>query len=135
MVNKFFRLSNRRKVLLLKAVVLSLYVRLKDFMPIKSIKPMQLEGQSDLALLSDIAWAIRVCHKLVPWQNVCRHQALCAVILCEEYGQALDVFVGFRKSAETGTVEGHTWTMASGKFITGACKVQEYTLQDRIARE
>ena len=130
MVGKFWHLGQRRKKLLFEALALSLYARVIDAFPKKKIRPVQLSGLQDPEVLGDIAWAIRVSNKYVPWQNVCRHQALAAVILCTKYGQALEVFVGFRKNPETGRMEGHTWSMTNARFITGRCKVEEYTLQE-----
>lgn len=130
MLARFFALSTRRKYLFFYGLGLSFYVRVLDFLPTKRIRPMVISGEVEAAVLSDIAWAIRTVNTYIPWDSVCRHQALMAMSLCKQYGQALEIFVGFRKNADTGKLEGHTWAMANGKFITGHCNMAEYTLQN-----
>ena len=81
-----------------------------------------------MALVKDISFAINVMSKYTPWENVCRHQAYQAMLLCRFYRIPYQIFVGFKKSDE-GKIEGHAWTMINGEIITGFCKVEEYTIQ------
>ncbi len=129
MVRKFFNLSQRRRRLIIEALLLSFFAWVKDFSKLKSIKPLGIEGDRDLILLKDISWAIKVISKRVPWNCVCRHQALMAILLCKRYGQGLEVFVGFRKDPLSGRIDGHSWTMAGDLFISGKCVVSEYQIQ------
>lgn len=130
MIARFIAWPSRRKYLFFYGLGLSFYVRLLDYFPTKRVRPMLISGEVEIPVLCDITWAIRTVSKHVPWNNVCRHQALMAMNFCKHYGQALEVYVGFKKNTETGKMEGHTWTIANGKFITGHCNVAEYTLQN-----
>jgi hypothetical protein len=78
-------------------------------------------------VVKDISYAIRVLSKYTPWENVCRHQAYQAMLLCRFYRIPYQIFVGFKKNNE-GKIEGHAWTTVNGEIITGFCKVEEYVI-------
>jgi hypothetical protein len=130
----FYRLSFRRKFFLLLLIPLSLYsnIMLRFF---KKKAKFGEKGKNlsdnkliDTALVKDMSLAIRVMSEYTPWENVCRHQAYQAMLLCRFYKIPYQIFVGFKKSDE-GKIEGHAWTMINGEIITGFCKVEEYTIQ------
>jgi len=81
----------------------------------------------NLTVVKDISYAIRVLSKYTPWENVCRHQAYQAMLLCRFYRIPYQIFVGFKKNNE-GKIEGHAWTTVNGEIITGFCKVEEYVI-------
>jgi Transglutaminase-like superfamily len=130
----FYRLSFRRKLLLLSLIPLSLY---STFM-LRFFKKKAKFGEKEkklldntlinMTLVKDISFAIRVLSKYTPWENVCRHQAYQAKLLCRFYQIPYQIYVGFKKNNE-GKIEGHAWTKVSGEIITGFCKVEEYTIQ------
>ena len=39
----------------------------------------------DMTLVKDICFAIRVMKNYTPWENVCRHEAYQAMLLCRFY--------------------------------------------------
>jgi hypothetical protein len=129
----FYRLSFRRKLFLLLLIPLSLY---STFMLIffkkhakfgEKEKKLEVNKFVNIAVVKDISYAIRVVSKFTPWENVCRHQAYQAMLLCRFYGIPYQIFVGFKKNNE-GKIEGHAWTTVNGEIITGFCKVEEYVI-------
>ena len=86
-----------------------------------------LSKKPNSARLADIRWAIATVAKYVPWQNVCRHQAYQAKLLCDFYNIEYQIFVGFKKG-ETNQIQGHAWTMAEGLMLSGFCNPEEYVV-------
>lgn len=134
-ISAFFKLSLRRKFLLAVMVPLSLYTYFvfrffkKNARFGEMNKPQQTRHDGiDMALVRDISLAIRVISKYTPWENVCRHQALQAKILCRFYRIPYIIYVGFKKNT-SGEIEGHAWTIVNEQFVTGFCMVNEYTVQ------
>jgi hypothetical protein len=82
----------------------------------------------DIFLLNDIRFAIEAVNKIVPWENVCRHQAFQAMLLCKLYKIPYQIFVGFKKNND-GKIEGHAWTVVDNQIITGFCDTNEYIVQ------
>lgn len=130
----FYRLSFRRKFFLLLLIPLSLYsnVMLSFFKKKAKFgekeKKLADNKMITMSLVKDISFAIKIISKYTPWENVCRHQAYQAMLLCRFYQIPYQIFVGFKKSDE-GKIEGHAWTTINGEIITGFCKVEEYTIQ------
>jgi len=131
-IGQFYRLSKRRKFLLLITLILSVYT----YFLMKYFKKYALFGKkiqeinqnnSNEVLAADFAFAIRIIDKYVPWENVCRHQAYQAKLLCKVYRIPYLIYVGVKKN-EQGLIEGHAWTMLGNKIITGYCKQEEYTI-------
>ena len=85
------------------------------------------ETSDILPVLHDIAFAIRTVSKYVPWENKCRHQAYQAKLLLTYFKIPYHIYVGFKANHE-GTIEGHAWTMANGKMVTGFCNPDEYVV-------
>lgn len=79
-----------------------------------------------IAISKDIALAISVVNKYIPWKNVCRHQSWQAVYLLLKYQIPFDYFVGIDKNKSK--KEGHSWVKVNSKFICGRCKENSYTV-------
>jgi hypothetical protein len=130
----FYRLNFRRKFFLLLLIPLSLYSNIMLSLFKKKAKFGEKEKKFadnkmiNMSLVKDISFAIKIISKYTPWENVCRHQAYQAMLLCRFYQIPYQIFVGFKRSDE-GKIEGHAWTTINGEIITGFCKVQEYTIQ------
>ena len=92
-------------------------------------KPIINRQSNQSSIVNDIRWAIFIANKNVFWQNVCRHQAYQAMLLCKFYDIPYQVFVGFKKNNESTKIDGHAWTMINGQIITGFCDPNEYTVQ------
>jgi hypothetical protein len=130
----FYRLGFRRKFFLLLLIPLSLYSNIMLSFFKKKAKFGEKEKKFadnkmiNMSLVKDISFAIKIISKYTPWENVCRHQAYQAMLLCRFYQIPYQIFVGFKKSDE-GKIEGHAWTTINGDIVTGFCKVEEYTIQ------
>ena len=143
MLNKlstFCTQSPRRKLLFGVGVLLSAYswVLFRFFKQYARFGTLSKTGnflpkKPNSARPADIRWAIAAVAKHVPWQNVCRHQAYQAKVLCNWHGIDYQVFVGFKKS-ETNHIQGHAWTLAEGLMITGFCNPDEYVVQQVFFR-
>jgi hypothetical protein len=132
LIKTFYQLPTRRKTLFLIGLALSGYtfVLMRFFQRYAHFKkPNAASDTDDATLVRDIRWAIAVVNKHVPWENVCRHQAYQAMLLCGWYGIDYQIFVGFKKNPDTAQIEGHAWSMAGGQMLTGFCNPEEYTLQ------
>ncbi len=132
----YYGLSLRRQFLLVLTLALSLYSwlmmrffkRYAHFGKKNPKKPIVNRQSNQSSIANDFRWAIFVVSKNVFWENVCRHQAYQAMLLCKFYGIQYKVFVGFKKNEE-GKINGHAWTMAQGEMITGFCNPDEYIVQ------
>ena len=131
MFKAFFKISGRRKGFLLITLLLSLYIYLKmKFSKGRAgFKNSSLKSKTDKEIAEDIGWSIYKVSRFTPWENVCRHQAYQAMILCRCYKIPYEISVGFKKNPETGEIEGHAWTVSSGLMITGFCQPQDYIIQ------
>lgn len=78
---------------------------------------------------NNIAKAIYIANKYIPWKNVCRHQAYQAKLLCNFYKIPCLIFIGFKKDKEKKEIQAHAWTMAGEKMVTGFCNPEEYVVQ------
>lgn len=134
----FFRLSPRRQWLFCVTVLLSFYTSLLMRFFRKHArfegKKMRLKAKNDL-LVRDIRWAVFTVGRRTPWENVCRHQAYQAMLLCRFYRQPYRIYVGFRKNTSSGKLEGHAWTIVDNEMITGFCNPEEYTVQSIYSGE
>ena len=131
---RFFKLSFHRKKLLLITPFLSLltYILMRFFNSKTSFQtspPLVNFSSENIQRMRDVRYAIKLTAKYTPWQNLCRHQAYQAKILCNYYRIPYQIYVGFKTNKKTNKIEGHAWTMVYGKIITGFCNPLEYTVQ------
>lgn len=131
----FYHLSFRRKLFLFLLIPLSLHsnIMLRFFKKKAKFGKIETKNTGNkpvkMDLAKDIGFAIRVISKYTPWENVCRHQAYQAMLLCRYYQIPYQIFVGFKKNNE-GKTEGHAWTVVGNQIITGFCKPEEYVVQN-----
>ena len=71
----------------------------------------------------DIAFAIELGQKYLPWRNFCRHQSWQAIVLLKAANIPFTYHIGIKKGQES---EGHAWVMVGGKFISGKCSLADY---------
>lgn len=135
----FTDLSLRRKIL----VFLTLLISLSTFFQFKYFKRTVSFGRNrirplsnqrvDIKLVKDIGFAINLVAKYTPWENVCRHQAYQAKILCKLFGLSYLIEIGFRRNEKTNLVEGHAWTIVSESMITGFCNPEDYQITSKFS--
>lgn len=134
-INFFFKLSTSRKILVVQALGLSVYTYFlfRFFNRLARFGEKTGDATTRKYLfqkrVTDMAWAIQITAKYIPWKNVCRHQAYQAKMLCNYYRVPCLIFIGFKKNIANNQIEAHAWTMANGKMITGFCNPDEYTVQ------
>ena len=129
----FFRLPMELKLLLLYTTLLAIY-SFHIFKWFKSrarfgkiiTSPVTIDStEKDIQKIMQIRWAIHVINKFTFWENVCRHQALQAAMLCKYHKIPYLIYVGCLKDVAQIT-EGHVWTMSGSKIITGFCNPNDY---------
>lgn len=132
----FFKISGKRKILFTQIIFLSILSSVfKLFGSPKAYTEYLLsdlkEGPSDQLSTErwkkakDIAFAIELGRKYIPWRNLCRHQAWQAVVLLKRAGIPFSYHVGVKKNSNQKS-EGHAWVMVDGKFISGKCLLIDY---------
>ena len=92
----------------------------------KKQNPETLLNPEKMALAKDVAVAITLANKYIPWKNVCRHQSWQAIILLLKYQIPFEYFVGIHK---TKTIkEGHSWVKVNQNFVCGKCNEKNYLI-------
>jgi hypothetical protein len=135
-LKSFYSTSWNRKKLFFQVLILSIYRAFLIFIGspkaftenvIKNSPP-----QKDAELTydqhtqaKDIAFAIELGRKYIPWKNLCRHQAWQAVYLLQKAEIPFTYHVGV-KINEPKRGEGHAWVMVNGKFVSGKCRLSDY---------
>lgn len=133
-IRTFWKLSFRRKYLFGLTFLMSVYTYFlfKYFRKIASFGDLNAnvnEEIQDIQLIDDIRFAIHITAKKTPWENVCRHQAYQAKLLCMMFKIPYKIFIGFKINETTNEIEGHAWTEVNHQMITGFCNANEYTIQ------
>ncbi len=132
----FYRLPWRCKKIFFKVIFLSIYRGLffllnfphaftENLIKKTTSQKVLKHRDSQLTIAKDIAFAIELGRKYIPWKNLCRHQAWQAVYLLQKAGIPFTYHVGV-KINEPKRGEGHAWVMVNGKFISGKCRVSDY---------
>lgn len=135
-IRSFLNLSIRRKLLLIEVVMLSIHrsiLRLtssqraftENLIKNSSFPETGIISVNQLKEARDIAVAIELGRKYIPWKNLCRHQAWQAVSLLQKAGIPFTYHVGIKKEGPNRN-EGHAWVMVDGKFISGKCRIEDY---------
>lgn len=135
-LKSFVKLSKRRKILFFKVVMLSLFKPIlkllhspqaftENLIPPASAVSADLLANVQLEKVRDIAAAIELGRKYIPWKNQCRHQAWQAAVLLRRSGIPYSYHVGIKKR-ENNAVEGHAWVLVGERFVSGRCKLSEY---------
>jgi hypothetical protein len=117
MILSVFWLSIYRNVLLLKGT--------KKAFTEHICKNQETELTNEkIAIAKEIAMAISIVNKYLPWKNVCRHQSWQAVSLLLKYQVPFDYSVGIDRLKTT--KGGHSWVKVNRKFICGECDEKAY---------
>lgn len=133
-LNRFWKLSNRKKSFLFFVFFLSFYswlffgldkkkARFGTFSKIPA--PNEL---GDIEIIIDIRHAIHFWVNRLPYLYKCRHQALIASKMFAFYDIRYSIYVGFRKD-KVDKIEGHVWTISNHQFVSGFCNPDDYIVQ------
>lgn len=128
-----FNLSRRQRKFILMVFWLAIYRN--GLLAVKSRKAFTEEicknqnakvtlTVEKIAIAKDIAMAIHIVNKFIPWKNVCRHQSWQAVYLLLQYQIPFNYCVGIEKNKTK--KEGHSWVKVNDKFICGICDTRKY---------
>lgn len=133
----FLKLKPRRRYLFFQVVLLSVYRGWLVFFrsPLASSERLYQQdaasfkqpfSEEQILLVHDIAGAIRLGVRYIPWVNVCRHQAWQAICLLRRNKIPYSYHVGLKKVATNGKRDAHAWVMAGGFFVSGHCRIEDY---------
>lgn len=135
-LQSFLTLSGRRKLLFFEVVMLSIWRAFlrwtgsrraftENLIKNSSTDTSSIPSPSQIKQARDIAVAIELGRKYIPWKNLCRHQAWQAVKLLQKADIPFTYHVGIKKEGPHRN-EGHAWVMVNGRFISGKCRLSEY---------
>ncbi|MEZ0608781.1 lasso peptide biosynthesis B2 protein [Fibrella sp. WM1] len=134
LIRKLIRLPIRVKVLTVLVLFLSLYTTIlfryfsKQATFGKITRDMADHDFVNRSIIADIAAAIRIVSMYAWWPNLCRHQAYQAKLVCQFYRIPYTIYVGFNRDDSSGQIQGHAWTIVSGRMITGRCNPADYLI-------
>lgn len=131
----FFKLSSIRKRMFFRVICLSVYQQVlkmsnspraysENLVKDVSRIPVNL-STAQLLKIGDVAAAIELGRKYIPWKNLCRHQAWQAIMLLQREGITFTYHTGIKKESPNRN-EGHAWVMVNGRFVSGKCRLSEY---------
>lgn len=138
LLNKFknvFILSWRQRKLIIMVFWLSVYRNVLLVLKSKKAFTEEITKNQNIkivltsektAIAKDIAMAVHIVNKYLPWKNVCRHQSWQAVYLLLKYEILFEYFVGVEKNKLK--KEGHSWVKVNQKFICGKCNEENYAI-------
>lgn len=134
-VKTFFKLSRSRKILVIQAFIYSVYTffLFTFFNQQARFGEKWLSGEKKPVTgikVADMAFAINLAAKYIPWKNRCRHQAYQARLLCDYYKIPCYIYIGLKKDIKKDEIQAHAWVMADGQMIAGFCNPEEYIIQN-----
>lgn len=134
-VNNAFIMTSRQHKFILLVFWLSIYRNILLFLGSKRAvseylnknqKPELILTSKKIAIAKDIALAIHIVNKYVPWKNVCRHQSWQATYLLLQLKIPFEYYVGIDKDRTI--IEAHSWVKVGTKFICGICNEKKYLI-------
>lgn len=123
---KFLSLSQRDRVLLLKAALLLATIRLGlKFLPFQTLRRLlgKIPTSSRMQPKTEdgrdrIIWAIETASRYLPGQSRCLPRALTAQTLLSYQGYDAQLRIGVAKDAH-GHLEAHAWVESQGNVVLG----------------
>ncbi|MFZ0844921.1 MAG: lasso peptide biosynthesis B2 protein [Pseudolabrys sp.] len=133
MLRRFAQVDNRRRALVIEAVICLLLSRLAlIFIPFPRlarrlgtfVPPSDLRvsaapsSQENVRTAEDIGWAVTRAARHVPFKAVCLPQAMTARVMLKRRGVSSVLHFGAGKGEEK-PLEAHAWLDAAGVEVTG----------------
>lgn len=138
LIHKFLRLPNIEKLLFVKALTISLLVKIVvKIFPLRWYrKYLQSEGLPAMLpenedTIIKITRAVHRCSRYAPWPTRCLVDAITAKILLRQKGIGSTLFLGVNK--ESSNLSAHAWLMCGEKFITGRKGHQKFVVVSSFA--
>ena len=142
-IGRFFRLSWRRRLLLVEAAAWLGIARLAVLLlPFRWLAPRfgrkMAESPASDPREADVgrrvAWAVRIASRHTPWHNKCLGEAIAGKAMLRRRGVASTLYLGLAK-AESGGLEAHAWLRCGSRILTGGGLSQSYTVVATFAEE
>lgn len=135
LLRRFGQINNRRRALLVEAVVCLLAARLGlifipfprlarrlgTFVPPTDTRALQARGRTspdDARLAEEIGWAVTRSARYLPFKAVCLPQAMAARIMLKRRGVESVMHFGAARGEEK-PIDAHAWLDAAGVEVTG----------------
>lgn len=123
---RFFKFSNRRKLYLIEAAILSGFYRFRiTHRPIKEMShtfgTFQYETEEKElpdAIPKDVAWAVSAMSYHVQWNTLCLDRALAAKKMLNRRGYPCTLYLGLIQDPEKGMVA-HAWLRCGKRWVSG----------------
>lgn len=140
LIHKFFHLPNNEKLLFVKAVAISLLVKIMVYLfPLRWYsKYLESDGYKRENLLGNeetikrVTRAVHRCSRYAPWPTRCLVDAITAKILLRQKGIGSTLFLGVNKDKSDKMIA-HAWLMCGEKFITGKKGHQKFVVVSSFA--
>jgi len=122
LIKGFLKISNCKKLLLIKSIVLTLLIRICLYiLPFSKIYPISIKlskihvNRKNPKKVRDIIWSIKISASYIPRAS-CLVQAISAQILMKHYNHDSILKIGVSKSD---SFEAHAWLEMDKKIILG----------------
>ena len=79
-----------------------------------------------------VAWAVRVACRHLPWEGTCLVQAMAAKVALARRGCPATLYLGVAKDAH-GVLEAHAWLRSAESFGTGGQNAERFTVISTFA--
>ena len=125
LMRMFLRLSAGKRMLLVKSALVVGSIRIALWiLPFRVLRdlPRRMKNAArahglDSISISDVAWAVRVSSRCVPFAT-CLTQALAAQVLMARLGHQAHLRIGVAKSSK-GSLKAHAWVECAGIIVIG----------------
>ena len=83
-------------------------------------------------LEQQVAWAVRVASRHLPWECMCLVQAIAAKVVLARRGCPSTLYLGVAKDAH-GALQAHAWLRSANGFVTGGPGADRFTVISTFA--
>lgn len=140
LIGKFFSLTFSERGLLIKALFLSLVIKLMvKLLPMRWYKgileyPAKYSHHNSTGenVIKQVGAAVSRCSRFAPWRNRCLVDAITAKLLLQQYHIQTTLFLGVSKDGDSSLIA-HAWLKYGEKFITGKRGYQKFTVVSSFA--
>jgi len=132
-INSFFKLTNNKKSLIIKSLILMIFIRITITIfsfsinkKISKIFSRTNKNQNDLVTVKDIIWSIYTVSDYIP-RATCLTQAITAQILLSRHNHPSKLKIGVTKNDE---FEAHAWLEIDDKIVLGESEQKYVPIYD-----
>jgi hypothetical protein len=140
LIRKFFSLTFAEQWLFIKALFLSLIIKLMvKLLPMRWYKTFleypvnfNCKNSASETLINQISIAVNRSSRCAPWKNRCLVDAITAKLLLQQYHVKTTLYLGVSKEGGNNLIA-HAWLKYDEKFITGKKGCQKFTVVSSFA--